>query len=60
MYNGDKQVHAMKFHGVVMPNVLFANLSGPFVGKRHDSTMLCQSGLLQSLEQHAFHDETPF
>ncbi len=59
MYNGHKRVHAMKFQSVVVPNGLIANLSGPFEGKRHDSTMLYQSGLLQSLEQHAFHGETP-
>ena len=60
MYNGHKRVHAMKCQSVVLPNGLIANISGPFEGKRHDSTMLYQSGLFQSLEQHAFYDETSF
>jgi hypothetical protein len=45
MYNGYKRVHAMKFQSVVVPDGLIANLSGPYEGKRHDSTMLYQSGL---------------
>ena len=59
MYNGHKRVHSMKFQSVVIPNGLIANLAGPFEGKRHDSTMLYQSGLLPQLQQHAFHDGTP-
>ena len=42
MYNGCKRDHAMKFQSVVVPDGLIANLSGPYEGKRHDSTMLCQ------------------
>ncbi len=59
MYNGYKRVHAMKFQSVVVPDGLIANLSGPYEGKRHDSTMLYQSGLLPLLEQHAVHNGTP-
>ena len=59
MYNGHKRVHSMKFQSVVIPNGLIANLAGTFEGKRHDSTMLYQSGLLPQLQQHAFHDGTP-
>lgn len=59
MYNGYKRVHAMKFQSVVIPNGLIANLSGPFEGKHHDSTMLYQSGLLQSLTQHAIYNGNP-
>lgn len=49
MYNRYKRVHAMKYHSVIIPNCLIANLSGPFKGKQHDSTMLHQSGLLEQL-----------
>ena len=49
----------MKFQSMVIPNGLIANLAGPFEGKRHDSTMLYQSGLLPQLQQHAFYDGTP-
>ena len=41
----------MKFQSVVVPDGLIANLSGPYEGKRHDSTMLHQSGLLPLLER---------
>ena len=51
MYNGHKRVHAIKFQSVVLPNGLIGNLAGPFEGKRHDSTMLHESGLLTSLLQ---------
>ena len=49
MYNGHKRTHALKFQSVVIPNSLIANLSGPYEGKRHDSIMLQQSGLLGEL-----------
>ena len=49
----------MKFQSVVVPDGLIANLSGPYEGKRHDSTMLHQSGLFPLLEQHAVHNGTP-
>jgi hypothetical protein len=43
---------------VVTPNGLIANLSGPYEGKKHDSGMLRESGLLTSLltslEEHSF------
>ena len=57
MYNGHKRFHGMKFQSVVVPDGLIANLSGPYEGKRHDSTMLHQSGLLPLLDQHAVHNE---
>ena len=59
VYNGHKRLHAMKFQSVVIPNGLIANLSGPFEGKRHDSTMLNQSGLLNDLRQVAFYNGEP-
>ena len=59
MYNGHKRIHGIKFQSVVTPNGLIANLSGPFEGRRHDSVMLQQSGLLQDLRRVAFHDGQP-
>lgn len=38
MYNGHKRTHAIKLQSFVVPNGIIANLSGPFEGKRHDST----------------------
>ena len=43
----------MKFQSVVLPNGIIANLAGPYEGRRHDSTMLQQSGLLTSLRRVA-------
>ena len=59
MYNGYKRVHSIKFQSVVTPNGLIANLAGPFEGKRHDSTMLHESGLLTDLRHVAFYNGDP-
>ena len=59
MYNRHKRVHGIKFQSVVTPNGLIANLSGPFEGKRHDSTMLHESGLLNDLRRVPFHNGQP-
>jgi hypothetical protein len=59
MYNGHKRVHSMKFQSVVLPNGLIAYVSGPYEGKRHDSTMLNESGLLPILRRVAFYDNEP-
>ena len=53
VYNGHKKVHAIKFQSVVAPNGMIANLYGPVEGKRHDSGMLAESGLLNILQQHS-------
>ena len=44
---------------MVTPNGLIANLAGPFEGKRHDSTMLHESGLLTDLRRVAFYNGDP-
>ena len=59
MYNGHKRIHSIKFQCVVFPNRLTANLHGPFGGKRHDSTILQQSGILNELQRLAFHKGHP-
>lgn len=59
VYNGHKRVHAMKFQSVALPNGLIGNLSGPFEGRRHDSTMLNESGLLAHLQRVAFVNGEP-
>ena len=40
-----KRVHFLKFQSVVLPNGIIATLARPYEGRRHDSTMLQQSGL---------------
>ena len=53
LYNGHKRIHAIKFQSVVTPNGLVSNLFGLVEGKRHDSAMLAESGLLGQLQQHS-------
>ncbi|CAC5395948.1 unnamed protein product [Mytilus coruscus] len=50
VYSGHKRVHGLKFQSVVAPNGLVANLFGPIEGRRHDSGMLRESGLMNQLE----------
>ena len=38
---------------------MIGNLAGPYEGRRHDSFMLADSGLLQQLQQHAWHNQQP-
>ena len=59
VYNGHKRVHGLKFQSIVVPNGLIANLNGPFEGRRHDSTMLRESGVLQELQRVAWRDGEP-
>ncbi|CAH3180049.1 unnamed protein product, partial [Porites lobata] len=54
VYNGHKRMHGLKYHSVALPNGMIANMFGPVEGRKHDSAMLADSGLLQDLEQHAF------
>lgn len=53
LYNRHKKVHAIKFQSLVAPNGMCANLYGPVEGRRHDSTMLAKSRLLESLQLHS-------
>ena len=54
MYSGYKKVHTIKFQSVVAPDGLIANLFAPVEGRRHDSGMLDDSGLLRKLQQQAY------
>ena len=50
----------MKFQSVVEPNGLIANLHVPVEGKRHESGMITDSGLLNQLQQYSFgQDQRP-
>ena len=59
VYNGHKRVHGLKFQNVTLPNGMIGNLVGPYEGRRHDSFMLADSGLLTQLQQHAWYNNTP-
>ena len=54
LYNGHKRVHAIKFQSVATPDGLVTFLHGPFEGRRHDSGMLRECGLLHLLDEHSF------
>ena len=53
VYNRHKRVHAIKFQYAATPDGLVALLHGPYEGKRHDSGILRESGLLQHLQRHS-------
>ena len=49
VYNGHKNVHALKFQAIALPNGLIGNLYGPVEGCRHDAAMLRESQLLRAV-----------
>ena len=51
VFNGHKKIHARKLRFVVAPNGLIAYLFGLVEGRRHDSGILGDSGLLRELQQ---------
>ena len=46
---GHNQVYSRTLQSLVTPNGLIARLGGPYDGKKHDSRMLADSGLLEFL-----------
>ncbi len=60
MFNGHKRTHAVKFQSIVTPNGLIANLAGPFEGKRHDSYLLDESGVLPQIAQLRAQNGEPY
>ena len=59
VYNGQKRVHGIKFQSTILPNGIIGNLVGPWEGRRHDSTMLQESGLLTDLQRVAWFNQHP-
>ena len=53
-------MHGIKFQSVVAPNGLIASLFGPVEGRRYDSGMLVDSGLLQELSHYSFAPGHPY
>ncbi|KAK7481138.1 hypothetical protein BaRGS_00027571 [Batillaria attramentaria] len=51
VFSGHKRKHVLKFQSIMAPNGLVVNLSGPYAGRRHDSGMLADSGLLPLLQE---------
>ena len=59
VYNGHKRVHSIKFQSLALSSGLIGNLSGPYEGRRHDSTMLHESSLLNDLRRFAWYNNQP-
>ena len=59
VYIEHKSVHGLKFQNIALPNGMIGNLAGPYKGRRHDSFMLAESGLLSQLQQHAWFGNRP-
>ncbi|THU95828.1 hypothetical protein K435DRAFT_113884 [Dendrothele bispora CBS 962.96] len=57
VYNGWKRKHCLKYHVVTAPDGLVIHVYGPVEGRRHDSTVLKQSGLTDILEKHFWSPE---
>lgn len=59
VYYGHKRLNSIKFQSLALPNGLFEDLSGPYEGRRHDSTKLDESSLLNDLRRFAWYDNQP-
>ena len=59
VYNGHKRLHGLKFQSVVTPNGMIASLHGPYEGQKHDSSMLNETNLLQTLRRNALVNGEP-
>lgn len=60
VYNGHKRKHGLKFQSIVTPNGIIANLTGPYLGRRHDSSMLNESNMLNELRRIAVINGEPY
>jgi len=49
-YNGHKRVHSLKFHSVVCPDGIIGHIFGPIEGRRHDTALLRESLLQETIE----------
>jgi hypothetical protein len=48
-YSGKARTHGLKYQALTLPNGIIAHLFGPVEGRRHDSTVLGESRLLDDL-----------
>lgn len=59
LYNGKDRIHGLKYQSIVTPNGLIAHLYGPVEGSKHDSTLLRQSNILDTISNFTAADGTP-
>ncbi|KAF4033981.1 DDE superfamily endonuclease [Phytophthora infestans] len=52
LYSGHKRIHCLNYQAVTAPDGLCIYFWGPMEGRRHDSTMLRESGLLEYFDEH--------
>jgi hypothetical protein len=52
LFNGWKQIHCLKYYLLVPPDAIIIHAFGPMEGRRHDATLLKESGLTDTLEKH--------
>lgn len=50
-YSGHKRTHGVKYQAVHVPDGLCASLYGMIGGRRHDTTLLRESGLMNRLDE---------
>ncbi len=50
LFSGHKRYHGLKYQHVTAPNGMIVHCFGPFEGRRHDSAMLRESGLMDLIE----------
>lgn len=51
LFSGHKRIHCLKFQSIMTANGIICNMFGPVEGRRHDSFMLRESGILPILER---------
>ena len=59
VYGGQKRVQGIKFQSLALPSGLIGNLSGPYVGKQDNSTMLTSLGCSQIYRDQHWHNNQP-
>ena len=59
-FSGHKRYHCLKYQSIMVPNGLIASLFGPIEGRRHDSRMLLESRIMDSIERLFDNNGTPF
>ncbi|PWW75189.1 hypothetical protein C7212DRAFT_204048, partial [Tuber magnatum] len=52
-YKGRKCKYCLKYYAIVIPDGLISHLFGPVDGRRNDTFLWQESGLLQILQQYA-------
>ena len=57
VHSSHKRVHSINFQSLTQSNGLIGNLSGPYEGRRHDSTMLHESSWLDDVLRFAWYND---